>query len=534
LSRRPASSAALAARLTWGAVRGIALDAEERARLALGLGGVVLFERNVESPDQVRALIRSIRAATGDPIRIAVDQEGGYVTRVGDPLTCFPGPMAIAATRSTRVARAVAAASAVELRALGIDTVLAPVLDVAAVPENPSIGTRSFGDDPLLVARLGASMVRGYLDGGLIPVPKHFPGHGRTGLDSHVASPLVAGSIHELLARDLPPFAAAVEAGAPALMTAHVAYEAFADGLPASLSPAATALARRTIRFDGLLLTDALVMDSITGRMPLEEAGVAAILAGADAAMAIEGQGRVLEGLATAIDRGRLPRGRIREALRRADVIDRLAASLADGAAAGSPAADEASTRVAHDSLAREVAARSITLVAGEVGGLRVDGGVLVVDVAGRTRSPVDHGGGGGAVAGAALAAALGSARSIAVHADDATAADAVMAAAEGAGAVVVLTRDAFADPSAAALLATLGRRPGSSVHVALRNPLDLVLEGPATRIAAYADTPATIDAVAGCLSGRERFRGHLPVRLPERRGARTQGVAGPAAGVAS
>ena len=515
MPRSPDGSAAIAARLTWGALRGTVLDADDRSRLALGLGGVGLFERNVESPDQLRALTRSIRDAAGGPVRIAIDQEGGYVARIGEPLTRFPGPMAIAATRSTRLARAVAAASGRELRSLGIDTVLAPVLDVAAVLDNPSVGTRAFGDDRLLVSWFGAATVRGFLDGGVVPVPKHFPGHGRTALDSHVSSPVVRGSRVGLQNADLPPFAAAVRAGAPALMTAHVAYEAFGDGLPASLSPAAVSLARGELRFDGLLLTDALVMDAITHHVPLEEAGVLAILAGADAAMAIEGQRRVLDGLGVAIAGGRIPRTRIREALHRADALDRLAAALADGAAAGAPAPDRDAERVSHAAIARETAARSITLAAGSP--VPLDGDVLVVDIEGRARSPIDSAAAHGEPAGEALARALPRASAIVVRPDEGPDLDALRAAAGRADAVVVLTRDAAALPSAATVVEAMGRAPVPGVHVALRNPLDLVLRGPSARVAAFADTPATIEALAACLTGRARFRGRMPVRLPAR-----------------
>jgi beta-N-acetylhexosaminidase len=511
--------AALAARLTWGALRGTALDTDERARLAPGLGGVVLFERNLESPGQVRTLTRAIRAAAGGPVRIAIDQEGGYVTRIGEPLTRFPGPMAIAATGSVRLARAVAEASGRELRSLGIDTVLAPVLDVAAVLDNPSIGTRAFGDEPGLVRRFGAAMVQGYFDGGVLPIPKHLPGHGRTALDSHVSSPVVAGTVADLVAQDLPPFAAAVRAGAPALMTAHVAYEAFADGLPASLSPDAMALARRQLAFDGLLLTDALVMDAITARAPLEEAGVLAILAGADAAMAIEGHRPLLAGLTEAIERGRLPEARVQEALGRAGALERLALSLSRRVALGPAVDDEAAMSDAHAALAREVAARSITLVAAPGSGSETLGGtgsVLVVDILGGRRSPVDGGPGREAGAGDVLAAAIPGGQALTVAPDDARSHEAVGHAATEAASVVVLTRDAYASPHSMALLAAISDATASSVHVALRNPLDLAGSAAGTRIAAYADTPATIAALAERLTGRAPFQGRLPVRLPE------------------
>jgi beta-N-acetylhexosaminidase len=523
--RPPAGPVAAAARLTWGALGGIALDEGDRARLAQGLGGIVLFERNAASADQLRALTASIRAAADGPVRISMDQEGGHVIRAGDGMaTRFPGPMALAASGSVDLARAVAAATGRELRTLGVDTVLAPVLDVATVLESAAVGVRAFGDAPGLVARFGAAMVRGYLEGGVVPVPKHLPGHGRTGEDSHVGQAVVRGSMEALGRLDLPPFAAAVGAGAPAVMTGHVVCEALDAAAPASLAAATASLARGRLRFGGLLVTDALVMDAITERVTLEEAGVLALAAGMDAAMAIEGQRRVLDGLAAGIADGRVSADRVTEALGRAAALERTAAGL-PGLALGAPL--PAAELERHAALAREVAERSLVLVGDEAGVLPLDArsSVLVVDVTGAGRSPIEGAAGSTRGTGARLARSFPRARVLDLGGTDAAGllgVEAAVAAARGAEAVVLLTRDAFAGPMAGlpGRIAATGR---PLVHVALRSPLDLVpgREGaagrPATRVAAWADTPATLDAVAHALLGRIPFRGRLPVRLPAR-----------------
>lgn len=505
--------AAIAARLTWGALRGTTLDEDDRARLALGLGGVVLFERNIESPAQLRALTRSIRETAAGPVRIAIDQEGGHVTRIREPLTSFPGPMAIAATRIRRLAHEAARASAVELRSLGIDTVLAPVLDVAAVLANPSVGTRSFGADPRAVARFGVAAIRGYLAGGVIPIPKHVPGHGRTLEDSHVAQPRVAGTQDDLVTHDLSPFLAAVAAGAPALMTAHVIYDALDPGVPASLSPVVTRLVRDGLAFDGLLLTDALVMDAITLDGTIEAAAVRAIVAGADAVMGIEGQRRVLAGLEVAIAEHLIPPDRLVEAIGRAETLDGVARSLR-GAPLGEPLAADVLAR--HARLADEIAARSITLVDGDAALLPIaqSASVVVIDVTAAAVSPIEGRPDPAGVAGERLVSRWPRGQAM-CWTPDGAASVAAQQLAPAADVAIVLTRDAYAVEAVVAALASLPTSGIPIVHVALRNPLDLVAAGPTVRVAAYADTPATIDALADALMGLGSMPGRLPVTLP-------------------
>jgi len=514
VSRHPGGPAATAARLTWGALAGRALDDDDRARLGLGLGGVVLFERNVGTPEELRALTAEIRAASRHPVRISMDQEGGHIVRVGEPLTRFPGPMGIAATGSVRLARQVAAASARELRSLGVDTVLAPVLDVASSLESAAVGARSFGDVPASVARFGAASVRGYLEGGVVPVPKHLPGHGRTAEDSHVALPRVADGL-DLLERDLVPFAAAVDAASPALMTGHVVYDALDPARPASISAATVRLARRRLRFDGLLVTDSLVMDAITHRMRLEDAGALAIAAGMDVAMAIEGQRRILVGLADAIAAGSIPDGRLRAAAGRVADLDRLSALL-PGRRLGEPLPERVVEP--HARVAREVAARSLTLVADakRILPLHRSTSVLVVDVLAAGGSPIE--GVGGAAGAAAERLVRSFPRSVLIRCDasERAGSDAAVTAASAAGAVILLTRDGFASPSTVALGRRLAAGPAPLVHVAVRNPLDLAQSPAAARVAAYADTPATIDALGASLSGRAPFPGRLPVALEQ------------------
>jgi len=225
----------------WVGFDGKALPAALSQWLARGeVGGVVLFARNIESPAQVRDLCRGIRSAAGrgNPLPlIAVDQEGGRVARFKEPpFTWFPPARACSlfCCRNESVAEAFGAATAAELRAVGIDVNFAPVLDVGSNPRNPAIGDRAYSEDPGAAAALGIAFAKGSLSRGILPVGKHFPGHGDTSADSHKELPVVRTESRTLLRRELLPFRRAARAGVPAFMTAHVMYPALDRAVPAS------------------------------------------------------------------------------------------------------------------------------------------------------------------------------------------------------------------------------------------------------------------------------------------------------------
>ncbi len=261
------------------------------------VSGVVLFSRNVEGPRQVRDLCREIRAAAGRgrpaPL-IAIDQEGGRVRRLKDegfaqfpPARCYGS---FCRCQAETVAEAVGRTMAAELSAVGVDIDFAPVLDVDSNPRNPVIGDRAFASDPVQAARLGVAFAGGMLSSGIIPVGKHFPGHGASDADSHKELPVVRGSRATLMSRDILPFQRAIRAGIPALMTAHVVYPALDRDHPATLSrKILTDLLRRELRFRGVVFSDALEMKAITDRMGIGGAAVAALRAGCDAVLVCRG-----------------------------------------------------------------------------------------------------------------------------------------------------------------------------------------------------------------------------------------------------
>src|SRR5438270_1735241 len=191
------------------------------------VGGIILFSRNIQNPLQVFELTQSLQtiareAGHRQPLLIAIDQENGNVRRLGQDATIFPGNMALGATGSEQLTYDIALATGQELKALGINMNLAPVVDINNNPANPVIGVRSFGEDPSEVARLAAASVRGHRAAGIIATLKHFPGHGDTAVDSHYALPTISSTLQRLEEVELVPFRSGIEAGAPSVMIAHI------------------------------------------------------------------------------------------------------------------------------------------------------------------------------------------------------------------------------------------------------------------------------------------------------------------------
>ena len=252
------------------------------------IGNVVLFAHNVQDAPQLRRLCGELQAlvldATGVTPLIAIDQEGGIVSRLGEDAAVVPSAMAVAATGNPENAYQAGLITGTELRAMGINFDLAPVLDVNSNPLNPVIGVRSYGQTPEDVARYGIAMVRGLLDGGVLACGKHFPGHGDTAVDSHVGLPLVNKSLDKLEVCELAPFRAAIAAGLPAVMSSHILFPQLEpDKLPATMSRRImTRLLKERLGFDGLVLSDCMMMGAIADHYGSVAGIVAALKAGVD------------------------------------------------------------------------------------------------------------------------------------------------------------------------------------------------------------------------------------------------------------
>jgi beta-N-acetylhexosaminidase len=289
----------------WVGFEGKTLPPELARWLARGeVGGVVLFSRNVESPEQVRALCREIRGAAGRGVPrplVAVDQEGGRVARFRGPrFSEFPPARACSlfCCRAAEVARAFGAAVGAELRSVGVDVDFAPVLDVDTNPRNPVIGDRAFFGEPEGAAILGTAFAAGLMDRGVLPVGKHFPGHGDASADSHEELPVVRAPGKTLLARELLPFRRAIRAGIPGIMTAHVLYPALDRSHPATLSRKILKdLLRGTLRYRGTVFSDALEMKAISDHRGVGEAAALAVSAGCDVALVCRGEASQAEAI---------------------------------------------------------------------------------------------------------------------------------------------------------------------------------------------------------------------------------------------
>jgi len=318
---------------------------------------VCLFRKNLGSENDVRRLTAELHAVLGPQALIALDQEGGSVVRATF-LPQAPAAMALGAAADEALAEQVGAAVARGLRALGINWNFAPVLDINNNPANPVIAERSFGADAQTVTRLARAWMRGSLAEGVACCVKHFPGHGDTHVDSHHALPAVHKTLAELEALELRPFRA-LAAQAPAMMTAHIVYPRIDAEHPATLSKAMlTDVLRQRLRYDGVVITDALMMRAVHERYGHARAAVLALQAGADMVLAQGSraeQAATLQAVASALADGRVDAVRAYQARQR---LDALAAAYP-----AVPRTYAAPERDADDALMHTAWARALSIV---------------------------------------------------------------------------------------------------------------------------------------------------------------------------
>jgi len=483
------------------------------------LGGVVLFADNIGTPDETRALtarIQELCALPGLPALVAVDQEGGRVRRLRDPATAFPSAMAVGATGDPAHAERWGRATARELRALGLNMDFAPVLDVNNNPANPVIGTRSYGERAAAVARFGVAALAGLRAGGVAATGKHFPGHGDTSTDSHLALPQIAGDLDRLRAVELPPFRAAIAAGIPAIMSSHIVFPALdPDGLPGTLSRRIlTGLLRDELGFDGVIVSDAMNMRAIADRWGVVDGSVRFIAAGGDLVEPLGDERAVHAALVAAVEGGRIPQAQIAASVRR---VARLRAWLA-----AQPSADATSLGAAeHRGWATAIARDALTLLRDDAGllPLPTDARLAVLEflqqpayLAASDRPTVSP-----------LAAALhtrfprltsATLAGVAPTADDLAAARAATA---GADLILLGTRGANRLPAQAAAIAAIRDWGLPLIAVALADPYDTrAYPTLPTALATYGADPAMLDALGAALLGELTPRGRLPVTVDE------------------
>ena len=505
------------------------LPAELIARSA----GVILFKRNIASAVQLRSLTDAIRAVPrGDGLAplIALDQEGGPVSRLAAIGTTTPSAMALGATRDPALTQSMYSIVGDELAALGINLNLAPVADVNNNPNNPVVGTRSFGDDPASVSVHVRAAIRGLRAAGVAATAKHFPGHGDTTVDSHLDLPTLPHDLARMRMVELVPFVAAIAERVDVVMTAHVLFTAAEPaGVPATLSPAIlTGLLRDELGFEGIICTDCMEMNAIAEHYSPEEAAVRAVGAGADLVLFSHTIDRVRAaqaGLRAAVLEGKLPAERVRRSLER---VRSLRARLASP----KPPALELVGSAAHKSAALEAARRAITVIRDPKGllplPLSAADRLFVVQFTGAPASAVEdaartHAGSpeishSRCVTTIGRALAQGPAR---VHEQVRSLDPAgheykqLLMAATTANAVATVTSRAKQHPLQARAVADLAMLGKPIVAIASREPYDAdVLPAETTVIASYGDDQNALRAAADVIAGASLPQGKLPVRL--------------------
>jgi len=499
-------------------------------RLAAPAAGMTVFRHhNVRSPGQVRELTEAFQRAgaaraTGRrrgggtlPLLVAADQEGGQLQALGDSATPFAGNMALGAAGDEALAERVGVAIAREARAMGVNVVYAPVLDLATEPANIALGVRSFGDDPAAVARLGAAMIRGLQGGGTAATVKHFPGLGEARQDPHFGLGVVDADRERVEATTLLPFRAAAAAGAWLAMSAHVAVPALTGDptLPATLSgEVMSGLLRGELGFEGVSISDALDMralaqgaDQAAQIEAAVRAGVDLLLCGADR----DALGRIESTLLRAADAGRFERAALEASRAR---IDALRSWLAN--AGPQPDLDVVGS-AEHRALSRELAERSITLARGPLAQLPPHSRILAVMPQPTDLTPADTSSTVAPGLARALRARFASVEEIVVGIapTDAQVTGARSFAA-GVDAVVVGTIDAIRESGQVDLVHAVAAAAPRTIAVALRTPWD-VGRYPAgvPALCTYSILPDSLEALAGVVAGANVPGGRLPVVVP-------------------
>lgn len=320
MSSRSSLSLLAARTLTVGFYDTVLSDPLKRL-LDRGVGGVVLFGRNVVDAEQVAGLVHAIKTYAGRPLMVGLDQEGGLVQRLRVGFTRIPPMRAVGALRDETVAFEMGRLLGRELRAVGVDVNYAPILDVDTNPANPIIGNRSFSRDPALVASLGVALGRGLEAEGVAACGKHFPGHGDTAQDSHHELPRLPHDMKRLEAVELVPFRAWKAAGLSSVMTAHVIFEALDREVPATMSKAVlTGLLRETLGYEGLIITDDIEMKATFDHYGYEKAAKMGLAAGVDNFLCChtaEVAHGIVDCLVRAVESGEIPEARLVDASNR-------------------------------------------------------------------------------------------------------------------------------------------------------------------------------------------------------------------------
>jgi len=480
------------------------------------IGGVILFARNVESAEQVRALTDKVREVAKFPPLIAIDQEGGTVARLREGFTESPGAMALSASENgVKHTEAVSKVLADEMRAVGINWTYAPAVDISYNIENPTVGTRSFGSDMDTVAEMTIAAVKGFQSGGVIACAKHFPGLGNTAIDSHLALPVVDTSVADIMESDLVPYYEAVRKGDLAtIMTTHTIFSQLDEDLPATLSPHIIhTLLRDNLKFDGVVVSDCMEMKAIADHNTPAESAILGVKAGLDIVLVShtkDMQADAYAGLLEVVESGEISIDVIDTANRRIEsLLERFAQDEL-------PAVDTIRNET-HLQIVRDAARDSIVLVSG--GGalpLADDKKTVLVEIASIIDSEVVEDG-GHAGFGRPLQARLPHVDAYAINlatVDD-TKLQPILEAVAQADTVIMATRNAHLMDTQLDIVKQVQAQAKQMILACLRNPYDaLVVDNVDTVICTCGDSAPSLIALSEFLAGDIEAKGTLPVAL--------------------
>ncbi|OMF11128.1 glycoside hydrolase [Paenibacillus amylolyticus] len=500
------------------------------------VGGVIYFRRNVQSVDQLTRLseeLQGIAAEAGElPLMISVDQEGGMVARIDkEGVTQVPGNMALGATGNPVYTLECARILGRELKSIGIDMNLAPVVDVNNNALNPVIGVRSYGENAERVAAHGAAAITGYQSQGIAATAKHFPGHGDTAVDSHLGMVTVPHDRNRLKQIELLPFRRAIEAGVDAIMTAHVIFPAIEpEPIPATLSrKVLTGLLREEMGFEGIIITDCLEMHAISKPYGVAEAAIRAVEAGADLILVshtLQDQVAAVEAIIEAVRTGRISEDIINKALERIITWKAARCGYRDTGLV-SPETNETAEAVNIEpvnstesikSTLFKIASSSITVVHNE-GLLPLDPekDVYVIWPEVVERTEVDEPWSHTDSLGVALSQLRGRIRELKITTQPSyDEADRILMDVSEAEQVIVCTYTSAGHlPKGQRYLVEKLSENHSLIVVALRNPYDLLeISLPGSYVCTYENTPTVVRALSLVLTGELEPTGSLPVRL--------------------
>ncbi|MBB4823477.1 beta-N-acetylhexosaminidase [Sporosarcina luteola] len=513
-------------RLMIAGFKGLTMSAEIKSLIHdYHIGGIILFGRNIGTPEEIARLTSSLQAEAKKagytvPLLICIDQENGVVRRLGEGTTIIPGAMLLGATHDSENARKAGTLTGKELKALGINWNLAPVVDVNNNPKNPVIGVRSFGENPNHVAEMAEQAMVGMQNAGVVTTLKHFPGHGDTNVDSHLDLPVIPHDLKRLHDVELVPFKRCIQAGADTVMSAHIYFPALEPeaNTPATLSrPIITGLLREELGFQGVITTDCMEMDAIAKGVGTVQGCVQAVQAGVDFVMVSHQfplQKQAILALKKAVENGEIPERQVDESVER---IEKLVRGYATWEETEIQSIADFVGSDAHRMEMRNIYEQGITEVGKRGKSILPEDRALLIFPTNKYATMVED----QRYATVTMAEELRK-----VHADLTDIEipseqleeqlEQIGLMAPDYDHIVVLTLNAFQHSNQQRLVETLISTGKPVDIVAIRSPYDLSLFSHANRmICTYEFTRTAFEVVADGLVGNIEFKGRLPVSLP-------------------